>query len=145
MWITECCSDSVWAICSVANQAKLDPGSTANHPLLLWVWSAKNKTWRPGNDNESHQIDLLWLPLSHASLFFKQYLPNPQLWMSFHALITSSCSLREEDIASWLNEKLTFQPVRLHTEWLTGSFAKQQTAHTYYKRRFINATHGGKK
>lgn len=44
----------------------------------------------------------------------KRYLPNPQLWMSFHALITSSCSFRGEDTA----RRSTCQPAHLHYEWL---------------------------
>lgn len=79
------------------------------------------------------------------SLFFKQSLPNPQLWKSFHALINSSCSFGEEEvIAGWLNEKLTCWSVCLPTEWLTSSFANQQTSHMYYRHRFIKANHGGK-
>lgn len=69
----------------------------------------KKKPHRPGNDSDSQNPTSAGYPISR-----KRYLPNPQLWMSFHALITSSCSFRGEDTARWS----TRRPARLHYEWL---------------------------
>lgn len=87
----------------------------------------------------------LWLPLLIWASFSNSVYPNLQLWKSFHALITSSCSFGEEVvIAGRLNEKLTCRSVCLPTESWTSSFANQQTSHTYYRHWFIKANHRGK-